>query len=72
MNPGAWITGGDGVCRMRWLYDAVSIATGTTPKVAECGAPATQGVVYKGEPHLVCVDCEGTLLDKPGATELPV
>jgi hypothetical protein len=38
--------------------------------VEECCAPATQPVVYRGEPHLVCVDCEGPLLDKPGAKEL--
>jgi hypothetical protein len=73
VNPGAWVTGGDGICRMRWVYDAVCLGTGTTvPKVEECCAPATQPVVYRGEPHLVCVDCEGPLLDKPGAEELGV
>ncbi len=70
MNPWSWVTGGDGICRMRWVYNAISIAAGTTPKVEECGQPATQPVLYKGEPHIVCVDCESTLLEKPGAEEL--
>ncbi len=71
-NPDEWASGGDGICRMRWAYNAVSIATGTKPKVEECGGEATQPVLYRGEPHLVCIDCESTLLAKPGAEELEV
>lgn len=70
MNPGAWVTGGDGICRMRWARNTVSIAAGMIPKVEECGGEATQAVVYRGDPHLVCLDCESTLLEKPGAEEL--
>lgn len=71
-STGEWVTGGDGVCRMRWVRQSVSIAAGSQPKVEECGGPATQPVSYRGEPHLVCLDCEGTFLDKPGAEELQV
>jgi hypothetical protein len=66
-----WVTGGDGVCRMRWAHDATCIAVGAVaPIVEECGGPATQAVMYKGDPHLVCEGCETTLLEKPGGETL--
>lgn len=71
MTSSGWVTGGDGVCRMRWAYDATSIAVGAVPPIVEeCGGTATQPVSYKGDPHLVCVECETVLLEKPGAEEL--
>jgi hypothetical protein len=69
-DPQEWTTGGDRICRMKWIRETYSIAVGVVPKIEECGAPATVPINYKGDPHLVCVECADELLDKLGAEEI--
>lgn len=70
MNPGAWITGGDGICRMKWQVPTLSIAAGAGIIEEECGGPATEPVTYFREPHLICIACKPKFMEKAGAAEM--
>jgi len=70
VNPGAWITGGDGFCGMTLQTQTFSIAAGTQLKDEICGGAATEPVTIYDEPHLVCVVCKPKVLELPGGAEM--
>lgn len=73
-----WVSGGDGICRLKWQVPTQSIAAGMQIKEQECGGVATEPVTYfnellqRDEPHLICHRCLPDFLKKPGAAKMYV
>jgi hypothetical protein len=69
----SWVSGGDGVCRMKLQYETRSIAAGPgNPVEQECGGHATEPVTYFNEPHLICIACLPKFLTMPETARLEV
>jgi hypothetical protein len=73
-----WVTGGGGICQMKWQDQTQSIAAGMQFKERICGGVATEPVTLfneqfqREEPHLICKACLPEFLDQPGAAKMYV